>query len=116
VSYVRGLVLLIVPALVLTACDQVNTTMDKASACSQALGLTNLNLDPTTLADEAGQKADQLRQLAQRVSDQDLKQNLFLLADSYVDLEKRKADGLAAINDWIQGNSGNFAKLRSICF
>ncbi|HET6499362.1 MAG TPA: hypothetical protein VFG87_01255 [Amycolatopsis sp.] len=113
----RGLALVIGLSVSLTACDQVSSATDKASACSQALGLANLNpnVDPNQLASEAGQKADQLRQLADKVSDQDLKQNLITIADSYVALEKRKANDLGNINDWVQANADNISKLRAAC-
>ncbi|NKQ55312.1 hypothetical protein HFP15_20715 [Amycolatopsis sp. K13G38] len=110
--------------LLLTACDQVdsavsqaNTATDKASACAQALGLANINpnLNADELAAQAKDKSDRLRELANRVADQNLKQNLFTIADSYVDLEKRKADHLSNLNDWIQRNTGNLANLRSAC-
>jgi hypothetical protein len=103
-----------------TALDQANNATDKASACGQALGLSNLNLsnlsvDPAKLQAEAGQKADQLQQLASQVSDQTLKQNLTAMADSYVALEQRKASELGNLNDWIQRNTENLDKLRQAC-
>jgi hypothetical protein len=114
---VRVVALLAGLGVLLTACDQVDSAADKASACGQALGLADINpdIDLSKLPEVAAQKADQLRQLAQKVDDQDLKQNLFTMADAYVGLEQRKADKLADLNNWIQQNSGNLAKLRQIC-
>jgi hypothetical protein len=103
--------------LLLAGCAQVNSTTDKASACAEALGLSNLNpnLDPAQLAAQAQQKADRLRELANQVSDQDLKQNLVTIADSYVALEQRKAEGLSNVNDWVQRNAANLSALRAAC-
>ncbi|GAA5163196.1 MULTISPECIES: hypothetical protein [Amycolatopsis] len=103
--------------LVLAACAGVGETVDKAGVCAEALGLSNLNpnLDPEQLADQARQKATRLRELAGQVSDQDLKQNLFTLADSYVALEERKARGLGDLNDWVQRNADNLSALRAAC-
>ncbi|GAB3000135.1 hypothetical protein LWP59_36760 [Amycolatopsis acidiphila] len=103
--------------LLLAGCDQVDSTASQASACAEALGLTNLNpnLDPAQLAAQAQQKADRLRQLANQVSDQDLKQNLFTIADSYIALEQRKVEGLSDVNDWAQRNAANLSALRAAC-
>ncbi|MFD2417629.1 hypothetical protein [Amycolatopsis pigmentata] len=113
-----GIGLVIVLATTLTACEQVGSAGDKASVCAEALGLANFDpqVDPAELADEAAKKADRLRQLANQASDADLKQNLITIADSYVALEKRRAEDLGNLNDWIQRNAGNIAKLRSACF
>ncbi|GHF75192.1 hypothetical protein FHX82_002241 [Amycolatopsis bartoniae] len=108
---------LAVLGLLLVACDQVSATTDKASVCAEALGLSNLNpnLDPEQLAAQAQQKADRLRELAGQVADQDLKQNLFTIADSYVALEQRKAQHLGDLNDWVQRNANNLSALRAAC-
>jgi outer membrane protein OmpA-like peptidoglycan-associated protein len=101
-----------------SAVDQANDAKDKASACAEATGLANLNpnLDPAQLAAQAQQKSDRLRALAGQVADQDLKQNLVTIADSYVSLEQRKADRLSNVNDWLQRNATNLENLRSACF
>ncbi|HKS45384.1 MAG TPA: hypothetical protein VJT49_09765 [Amycolatopsis sp.] len=103
--------------VLLTACEQVGSAADKASVCTEALGLANLNpnVDPEKLVSDAAQKADRLQQLANEVSDQDLKQNLFTLADFYVSMEKRKADELGNTADWIRRNANNIAALRAAC-
>jgi len=110
--------------LLVTACDQVdsavtdaNNATDKASACAEALGLTNINpnLNPDDLAAQAKEKSDRLRELANQVGDQDLKQNLLTMADSYVELEQRKAENLSNVNDWIQRNAANLSNLRAAC-
>lgn len=109
--------LLAVAGLLLAGCDQVDAQVGKASACTEALGLStpNLDPDPDRLAEEARQRADRLRALADEVSDQDLKQNLGTLADAYVDLQKRDVQRLSDFNDWVQRNASNFDALRQVC-
>jgi hypothetical protein len=101
-----------------SAVDQANAAKDKASACAEATGLANLNphLDPAELAAQAQQKSDRLRALAGQVTDQDLKQNLITIADSYVSLEQRKINRLSDVNGWLQRNATNLDNLRSACF
>lgn len=113
----RVLGLLIGLGVLLTGCDQVSSATDKASACGQALGLANLNpdIDPAEVHEVAARKADQLRELADKVADQDLKQDLFTMADAYVDLERRKVDSLSDVNDWVQRNADNLTNLREVC-
>lgn len=110
--------LVVVLATALTACDQVGSAADKASVCAEALGLANVDprADPAELAEQAAQKADRLRQLANQVSDGDVKQSLLTIADSYVTLEKHRVDELGNLSDWIQHNAGNLGNLRSACF
>ncbi|MTD55977.1 hypothetical protein GKO32_18620 [Amycolatopsis sp. RM579] len=105
-------------ALLLTGCAQVDSATDKASLCSEALGLSNLNpnLSPDELARQAQDKANRLRELANRAADQDLKQNLSSIADSYVALEKQQASRLADVNEWVQRNAQNIDALRKACF
>lgn len=114
---VRALGLVIGLGVLLAGCDEVGSAMDKASACGQALGLADLNpnVDLSTLPQVAAEKADQLRQLAEKVADQDLKQNLVAMADAYVSLEKRKVDRLSDVNDWLQRNAANLDNLRKTC-
>ncbi|WP_043841143.1 hypothetical protein [Amycolatopsis taiwanensis] len=114
---VRALGMVIGLGVLLAGCDEVGSAMDKASACSQALGLADLNpnIDPSQLPEVAGQKADELRQLAEKVADQDLKQNLLSVADAYVSLQKRSVDRLSDVNDWIQRNAANLDNLRAVC-
>lgn len=116
-KHLRALGLVIGLGVLLAGCDEVGSAMDKASACGQALGLADLNpnVDLSTLPQVAAEKADQLRQLAEKVADQDLKQNLITMADAYVSLEKRKVDRLSDVNDWIQRNAANLANLRAVC-
>ncbi|HVW40684.1 MAG TPA: hypothetical protein VHC18_04975 [Amycolatopsis sp.] len=103
--------------LLLASCDQVADATDKASACTEALGLADINpnLSADDLAKQAKQKADRLRELANQVADADLKQNLSTMADSYLALEQRKLDHLSDLSDWIRQNAHNLASLRSAC-
>ncbi|NYI88933.1 sigma54-dependent transcription regulator [Amycolatopsis endophytica] len=104
-------------AVVLAGCAEAAETADRASACAQALGLANLNPNATAqeVADQAQQKAGELRDLGNQVADQTLKENLFAIADSYVALEQRKSQGLSDVNDWIQTNAANLDRLRQAC-
>ncbi|HVV10868.1 hypothetical protein [Amycolatopsis sp.] len=104
-------------ALLLAGCDQVDAATSKTSACAEALGLSNIDvhLDPDELAAQARQKADRLRALADEVSDQDLKQQLGKIADSYLALEQRKLDNLSNLNEWAQRNAANLSALRTAC-
>lgn len=98
--------------------EQVDGATDKASACSEALGIVDLNpnLDPEQAAAKAGEKAEQLRQLGNEVADQSVQESLFRLADGYVELEQRKADGLDNFNQWLQRNLTRLDQLRQACF
>lgn len=123
--------IVLVGATALTACsgkvdDAVDGVVDdatefrnKAAACTEALGIvTSFDpemLDPERLQQEAVRKADQVRELAGRVADADLRQSLFGVADGYVELKRREAEGLAGINDWLQRNADNLDRIRQIC-
>ena len=101
----------------LAGCAEAAETADRASACAQALGLANLNpyASAEQVANQAQQKAGELRDLGNQVSDQTLQQNLFAIADSYVALEQRKSQGISDVNDWIQTNTANLDRLRQAC-
>jgi len=101
----------------LAACTDSGGTVDRVRACSEALGLAGLNpsVSAGEVAGRARQKADELRDLGNRVTDRSLKENLFAIADSYVALEQRKVQGLAAVNDWVQTNAANLERLRQAC-
>ncbi|MEU0468802.1 MULTISPECIES: hypothetical protein [Amycolatopsis] len=104
-------------AVVLAGCAEAAETADRVSACSQALGLANLNpyASAQEVSAQAQQKAEELRNLGNQVADQTLQQNLFAIADSYVALEQRKSQGLSDVNDWVQTNTANLERLRQAC-
>ncbi|OLT41213.1 hypothetical protein BJF85_24370 [Saccharomonospora sp. CUA-673] len=97
--------------------EDVTGAADKASVCGQALGIVDLNpnVDPEKVQAEAGEKAQQLRDLASDVADQDVKQNLTALADGYVEMEQRRVDRLGDFNQWVQRNLNNLEELRQAC-
>ncbi|WP_158887637.1 hypothetical protein [Amycolatopsis anabasis] len=99
------------------AVDQATSATNKVSACGEALGLANLNpaAAPEKIKNEAQQKAERLRQLGNQVAEADVKQTLFTMADSYVELEKKRVDELANLSDWIKRNTENLDRLRRVC-
>lgn len=117
VPAVFGVVVLSGCSDVQSAVDEVGATADKASVCAEALGLVNLNpnVDLDTVQAEAGEKANQLRELANQVADRSVRDNLLALADGYVELERRQAEHLGNANDWIQRNLANLDRLRQAC-
>ncbi|WP_020669647.1 hypothetical protein [Amycolatopsis nigrescens] len=120
-----GVPAVLVLGVLLTGCtevneamDQANTATNKVSACGEALGLADLNpagIDPEKLQAEAQQKADRLRELGDQVAEADVKQTLFTMADSYVALEKKQADELGNLTDWMRRNAANLDRLRQVC-
>jgi hypothetical protein len=120
-----GVLGLFVPALLLAACDQVDSTVDsvsggaaKASACAEALGLADLNplVDPAKIKARAEDKEERLRALAGQVQDQDVKNALFTMADSYVEVQKERFDDLGVVGKWAQRNATHLDQLRKVCF
>lgn len=117
--------LVVVPALLLAACDQVGSTVDsvssgsaKAGACAEALGLADLNplVDPAKLKARAQDKEERLRSLAGQVQDQDVKNALFTMADSYVEVQKERFDDLGVVGKWAARNAQHLDQLRKVCF
>ncbi|WP_199429949.1 hypothetical protein [Qaidamihabitans albus] len=114
---VLGVLLLAGCSEVNSAVDQANDAADKASVCTKALGLADLNpnVDPQKLQAGAEEKANKLRELGQQAVDQDVKQTLLSMADSYAELEQKQADQLGNINEWIQRNTQQLDQLRQAC-
>ncbi len=112
-----GVLLLAGCSEVNSAVDQANDAADKASVCTKALGLADLNpnVDPQKLQAGAEEKANKLRELGQQAVDQDVKQTLLSMADSYAELEQKQADQLGNINEWIQRNTQQLDQLRQAC-
>lgn len=112
-----GMLLLAGCSEVAEVSESVGGAADKASVCGQALGLVNLNpnIDLQQVQDEAADKAQRLRGLADQAAEQDLKQNLTALADGYVELEQRRVDRISDFNQWLQQNLSKLDKLRNAC-
>ncbi|MCP2261541.1 hypothetical protein LX15_005267 [Streptoalloteichus tenebrarius] len=80
-------------ALALSGCgalDSASNAVDKAQLCTQAISaVTGFNpslSDPRRSVDEAQQKADELRQLADKAADANLQRELREMADSLAQL------------------------------
>ena len=111
-------------ALVLSGCaevgnavDQGNKTADKVSACAEALGLADLNplVDPAKLKARAEDKERRLRELAGDVQDQDVKNALLGMADSYVEVQKERIEDAGVVANWVQRNVKKLDALRAAC-
>src|SRR5690348_11735491 len=98
--------LLAAAGLLLAGCDQVsnavdqgNRTADKVSACTEALGLADLNplVDPEKLKARAVDKEKRLRELAGNVQDQNVKNALLGMADSYVEVQKERIEDAGVV-------------------
>ncbi|HEY2057971.1 MULTISPECIES: hypothetical protein [Amycolatopsis] len=108
----------------LAGCDQVNTavdtansTADKVSTCTQALGLADLNplVDPAKLKERAQDKEQRLRSLASNVQDNDVKNALLGMADSYVQVQKEHIEDAGVVAAWAKRNVAKLDALRKAC-
>jgi len=99
------------------AVDQVNTVKDKAAVCAEALGLADLNplVDPERLRARAADKERRFRELAEDVTDRDVKNSLLGLADSYVEVQKNRYEDLSIIAGWAKRNTERLDALRKAC-
>jgi riboflavin synthase len=111
-------------ALLLSGCDQVSNavdqgsrTADKVGACAEALGLADLNplVDPQKLKERAEDKEKRLRELAGNVSDQDVKNALLGMADSYVEVQKERIEDAGVVARWAKRNVAKLDALRTAC-
>jgi len=120
----RGVGVLLSVAVLLGGCAEVNTAVDDASAaadrasvCAEALGLADLDplVDPERLRARAEDKERRLRELADNVADQDLKNSLLTMADSYVEVQKERFDDLSVVARWAKRNTERLDALRDAC-
>jgi hypothetical protein len=116
--------LAVLGVIVLSGCSEVGSAIEqgdqaasKARVCGEALGLVDLNpnVDPEKLRAKAEEKANRLRELGNEVADQTVRENLFAIADGYLELEQRKLDNLDAFHGWLQRNLSRLDKLRQAC-
>ncbi|MFD8499547.1 hypothetical protein [Amycolatopsis sp. NPDC059657] len=100
-----------------SAVDQANSTANKVSACSEALGLADLNplVDAEKIKARAADKERRLRELAANVSDQDVKKSLLTMADSYVEVQKERFEDLGVVGRWAKRNAERLDSLRQAC-
>lgn len=110
--------------LVLAGCDEVsgavgdaNDFADRASVCAEALGLADLNplVDQERLRERAEDKERRLRQLAEDVSDEDVKASLLGLADSYLQVQEERLEDAGVVARWVQNNTERLDALRRAC-
>jgi len=116
--------LLAAAGVLLAGCDQVDSaidsgsrTVDKVSACTEALGLADLNplVDPDKLKQRAQDKERRLRELAGNVQDQDVKNALLGMADSYVQVQKERIEDAGVVAKWVKNNVAKVNALKSAC-
>jgi hypothetical protein len=100
-----------------SAVDQASVATDKASVCAEALGIADLNplVDPEKLRQRAEDKEQRLRELADSVSDQDVKASLLTMADSYVEVQKERFEDLSVVTAWAKRNAEHIDTLRKAC-
>jgi len=117
-----GLVLVVVLAVsgcaeVDSAVNDANAELDKAGVCAEALGVADLNplVDPERLQARAEDKERRLRELADNVSDQDVRSSLVTLADSYIEVQKERFDDLSVVAAWAKRNVDHLDALRTAC-
>jgi hypothetical protein len=115
---------LVAAGLLLTGCDDISNavdeggrTADKVSACTEALGLADLNplVDPEKLKARAEDKEKRLRELAGNVEDDDVKNALIGMADSYVEVQKERIQDAGVVAQWVARNVDKLDALRTAC-
>ncbi|MGW4060366.1 hypothetical protein ACWEGE_18930 [Amycolatopsis sp. NPDC004747] len=99
------------------AVDQGSRTVDKVGVCAEALGLADLNplVDPAKFKARAEDKERRLRELAGNVQDQDVKNALLGMADSYVQVQKERIEDAGVVAQWVQRNVKKLDALRAAC-
>lgn len=120
----RGVCVALAAVLVLSGCEEVseavdgaNAVADKASVCAEALGIADLNplVDPEKLEQRAADKERRLRELAENVADEDVKESLLGLADSYLQVQKERIEDASVVARWVQRNTERLDNLRKAC-
>ncbi|WP_027928364.1 hypothetical protein [Amycolatopsis benzoatilytica] len=110
--------------VLLTGCQEVDSAVgkageakDKASACVEALGLSDLNplVDADKLKARAHDKEQRLRQLATDVKDENVKNALLGMADSYVQVQKERIEDAGVVARWTKRNLEKLDALRKAC-
>jgi len=116
--------LLVAASLLLAGCQQVdnavgkaNEATDKVTACVEALGLADLNplADQEKLKARAHDKEQRLRALANDVKDQNVKNALVGMADSYLQVQKERIEDAGVISRWAKKNLEKLDALRKVC-
>jgi hypothetical protein len=121
---IRGVCVGLLAVLTLSACEQVDSAVDgasavadKASVCGEALGLADLNplVDPDRLRQRAADKERRLRELAENVTDEDVKASLLGMADSYLQVQKERLEDAGVVARWVRRNTERLDALREAC-
>lgn len=122
-----GAAAVLAAVLPLTGCtDEINSAVEKADgaaskagACTEALGIaTSFNpqsLDPQQVREQAEEKAKRLQELGNNAADANVRETLLTMADGYVELERKQAEGLGNLTDWVRRNTENIERLRQVC-
>jgi len=99
------------------AVDEVSSVADKASVCTEALGLVDLLpwTDPEKVKERAADKEQRLRELAESVNDQDVAGSLTTLADSYVAVQRERIEDITQASDWVRNHLDRIDALRAAC-
>jgi PBP1b-binding outer membrane lipoprotein LpoB len=99
------------------AVDNVNSVADKASVCTEALGLVDLLpwTDPEKVKERAADKEQRLRELAETVNDQDVAGSLTTIADSYVAVQQERVEDITQASDWVRNHLDRIDALRAAC-
>src|SRR5262245_12992147 len=120
----RGVCVVLAAVLSLSACDQVDSAVDEASAvadrasvCAEALGLAGLNPlgEPERLKERAADKERRLREPAGNVADEDVKASLLGVADSYLQVQKEHIEDAGVVARWVKNNTERLDALRKAC-
>jgi hypothetical protein len=100
-----------------SAVNQASAATDKATVCTEALGLADLNplVDPERVKERAADKERRLRELAGNVADGDVKNSLLSMADSYVEVQKERFDDMTVVASWAKRNTERLDALRRAC-
>lgn len=100
-----------------SAVEGAGSAVDKVSACTEALGLADLNplVDPAKLKARAQDKERRLRDLAGDVQDNEVKNALLGMADSYVQVQKEHIEDAGVIARWAKRNVAKLDVLRKAC-
>ncbi|WP_245976338.1 hypothetical protein [Amycolatopsis palatopharyngis] len=102
-----------------SAVEKADGAASKAGACTEALGIaTSFNpesLDPQQVREQAEEKAKRLQELGNNAADANVRETLLDMADGYVELERKQAEGLGNISDWVRRNTENIERLRQVC-
>lgn len=99
------------------AVDDVSSVADKASVCTEALGLVDLLpwTDPDKVKERAADKEQRLRELSESVGDQDVARSLTTVADSYVAVQRERVEDITQASGWVRDHLDRIDALRSAC-